>query len=161
MQATPPIHPLSSSSVDPFLILTNPSLVLILTNPPPSTHPSSKPTYTFISFLSSLKLIVNAKHRLEPYILFSSLPPFRSTHPWLISSSPPLDQPPLTQFQPSFLIYLSLLPSISHSFFFPFSVWLSLKVNGFILIYVSLKSLYLVIFYYKICLEVEKMAEKI
>ena len=161
MQATPPIHPLSSSSVDPFLILTNPSLVLILTNPPPSTHPSSKLTYTFISFLSSLKLIVNAKHRLEPYILFSSLPPFRSTHPWLISSSPPLDQPPLTQFQPSFLIYLSLLPSISYSFFFPFSVWLSLKVNGFILIYVSLKSLYLVIFYYKICLEVEKMAEKI
>ena len=128
MQATPLTHPLSSSSAEPSLTLTDPSPVLVLTDPPPSTHPSSKPTYTFISFLSPLNLIVNAKYRLEPCILFLlpslcslpppplsilSLPPFKSTHPWSISLSPPLEQPPLTRFQPSFSIYLSLSSSPS------------------------------------------------
>ena len=93
-----------------------------------------------------------------PPFSISSLPPSRSSHPWLISSSPPkifvttfrstLLWPDFNQVSQS----TSLFPSISHSFFLPLSIWLSLRVNGFILIFVSLKSLYLAILYYKICL---------
>ena len=54
-------------------------------------------------------------------------------------------------------------PSIfDHSLYLPHSVWpncLSLR-NGFVLIFIFL-SLYIEIFYYKICLEAEKVAEKI
>ena len=69
----------------------------------------------------------------------------RSTHPWPISAS--------------FLIYLSL--SLSLSLVLPPSLsltdFLSL-MKGFVLIFISL-SLYIEIFYYKICLEAEKMWE--
>ena len=61
----------------------------------------------------------------------------------------------------SFLIYLSLylnLRSLSRPPFLCLTEFLSLT-NGFDLIFVSL-SLFIEIFYYKICLEVEKMTEK-
>ena len=98
-------------------------------------------------------------------LLISSLPPCRSTHPWLILLSPPkiiftafISTPLWSDFN-QVSQSTSLFPSISHSFFLPLSIWLSLRVNGFILIFVSLKSLYLAILYYKICLETEKMWE--
>ena len=50
--------------------------------------------------------------------------------------------------------------SISHSFFLPLSVWPSLKFNGFILIFVSLKSLHLAIFYYKFVWKLRKWLRK-
>ena len=82
-------------------------------------------------------------------------------------SPPPLDlvattsrSTPIDRISISFSIYLSL--SLSLSLFLPpslsFTEFESLTI-GFILIFVSL-SLYIEIFYYKICLEVEKMWEK-
>ena len=91
-----------------------------------------------------------------------------SSLPLLCSSSaPPLDliaatskSTPLDRISISFSIYLSL--SLSLSLFLPpsfsFTKFESLTI-GFILIFVSL-SLYIEIFNYKICLEVEKMWEK-
>ena len=67
MQATPPTHPLSLSSDDPSLILIDPSLILVLTDPPPLTHPSFELIHTFKSSFTDWK--VTAKHRSEPYHL--------------------------------------------------------------------------------------------
>ena len=111
------------------------------------------------------------RHHLWPISSFSPLDlviaaaASRSTHPWLILLSPPkivftafISTPLWSDFnqvsQSTFLF-----PSISHSFFLPLSIRLSLRVNGLILIFVSLKSLYLAILYYKICLETKKMWE--
>ena len=89
-----------------------------------------------------------------------SLPPCSSSPPPLDLVAATSRSTPLDQIFISFSIYLSL--SLSLSLFLPpslsFIEFESLTI-GFILIFVSL-SLYIEIFYYKICLEVEKMAEK-
>ena len=102
--------------------------------------------------------------RLLLHSILSSLPS-RSTHPWPISSSlpknhrrcpldlPTHDQSPPLSWSTSLSLSLSLVlpPSLSLTDF------LSL-MKGFVLIFISL-SLYIEIFYYKICLEAEKMWE--
>ena len=67
--------------------------------------------------------------------------------------------PPMTNL--SLSRSTSLFPSIfDHSLFLSLSVWPNFfsLMNGFVLIFVSL-SIYIEIFYYKICLEAEKMWE--
>ena len=60
--------PLSHASHSAYpslvLVLCRPIPILILTDPPPSTHPSFEPTHTFKSSFMDWKVI--AKHRSEP-----------------------------------------------------------------------------------------------
>ena len=78
-----------------------------------------------------------------------------------ISSSPPppLDQPTHDWSPLSLSRFASLFSSIAHSFLLPLSVWPKMTVFDewfFVLSFIFL-SLYVEIFYYKICLEAEKM----
>ena len=129
MQATLLTHLLSSSSVDPSLILTD---------PPPSTHPSFEPTPTFKSSFMDWK--VAAKHRSEPCHLFLVAAEARRQRQTQIGA--------LTWFQS---LTLSSSPSLFDW------VW---KFNGFILIFVSLKILHLAIFYYKFVWKLRKWLRK-
>ena len=80
---------------DPSFILTNLSLILVLIDPPPLTHPSFEPTHTF-------------KHRLELCHLVLVVAEARCQCQTQIGA--------LTRFQP-LLIYLSL--SLNLSLFLP------------------------------------------
>ena len=109
---------------------------------------SPRPT----ALLSCLKLVIIRSSSSPP--LCSSSPP----HLDLVATTFRLT--PLDRISISFSIYLSL--SLSLSLFLPPSLSFTKFENltiGFILIFVSL-SLYIEIFNYKICLEVEKMWEK-
>ena len=98
----------------------------------------------------------------------------RRHHPWpilsffpsSISSSPPpppLDWPTHNRSHLSLSRTTSLFSSISHSFFLPLLVWPRMTVFNewfFVLSFVFL-SLYIEIFYYKICLVAKKMWKKL
>ena len=137
MQATLPTHPLSLSSADPSPSSSSPTHlhqpIPRLNQPIPSNQvlwteksPPNTDRSLVISFLSPLKLIVNTKHKSE-----------------IDSISTSLDLP--LSFPQS--LTLSSSPSLFDR------VW---KFNGFILIFVSLKSLYLAIFYYKFVWKLRK-----
>ena len=128
----PPSH--ASHSVDPSLILTDPSLILVLIDPLPSTHPSFEPTHTFKSSFTDWK--VTAKHKSESCYLVLVAAKARCQRQTQIGA--------LTRFQ-------SL--TLSSSPFLFDRVW---KFNGFIFIFVSLKSLYLAIFYYEFVWKLRK-----
>ena len=86
----------------------------------------------------------------------------RSRHFFLsisLSLPPPLDQPTHDQSPLSLSQFASLFSSIAHSFFLPLLVWPRMTMFDewfFVLSFVFL-SLYIEIFYYKICLKAEKM----
>ena len=146
-QNHPSTHgPLSHASHSAYpslvLVLCRPIPILILTDPPPSTHPSFEPTHTFKSSFMDWK--VTAKHRSEPCHLILVAAEAHRQHQTQIGA--------LTRFQ-----RLSIYHSLSSSPFLFDQVW---KFNGFILIFVSLKSLYLAIFCYKFVWKLRKWLRK-
>ena len=137
---SPPTSPIRHSHVASETFLSN----------PPSTIPDPHPFKPISLFFSSL-----TQPHLWDHVIEIAPQHHRDRAAEIVAHDPPMTNLSLSRSA-------CLFPSIfDHSLCLPLSVWpncLSLR-NGFVLIFVFL-SLYIEIFYYKICLEVEKVAEK-